>query len=109
MAIFAFRDRSSVSAWVNTLRYKKVITSAADQATGVARHEVQCVHDPGQLTVPVPGRAHLPIARQVGAMLRLAVDLVGDDERVVAETGGALIHPFQEMLKYHRGGGYRRR
>ncbi len=29
-------------------------------------------------------------------MLRLAVDLVGDDERVVAETGGALIHTLQE-------------
>ncbi len=29
MAIFALRDRSSVSAWVNVRRYKKVITSAA--------------------------------------------------------------------------------
>lgn len=35
-------------------------------------------------------------------MLGLTVNLVGDDQSVVANTGGTLIHAFQEMLEHHR-------
>jgi hypothetical protein len=70
-----------------------------DEAAGMTRGEVQGVYDPGQFAVSIPSGADLPVARQVSTVLRLAIDLVGDHQCVVAEPGGALVHPLQQVLK----------
>src|SRR6266568_8088087 len=35
-------------------------------------------------------------------MLRLAIDLISDHERVLAEAGDVLIYPLQQVLQHHR-------
>jgi len=58
--------------------------SRLDQATSVARREMQRIHDPRQLAVSVASGTYFPVARQVGTMLCLPFHLVGDDKRILA-------------------------
>lgn len=50
----------------------------------------------------------VPTSRYVDRSVRcfgLAVDLVGDDQGIVADTGGAFVDAFQKVLEHHRARG----
>lgn len=72
------------------------------QPAGVARREVQGIDNPREPATSITLSPNLPITGQVGPVLRLPVDLVCDDERILPVQGRTLIHAFEKMLQHDR-------
>lgn len=67
----------------------------------MAWRKMQCIDDPGQLALPVSTSTHITVGRQIGAMLRLAIDFVCDYQSVLTDARNIFIDALQEMLQYH--------